>query len=148
MVLVAVVVVVAVVLFTEIISLMHDAFAKCDILYNIVSIHLPCILLVDCVETGIHVITLIYCIVCLMHSHLTSYCQVGGLIMKGHAYFCFYTWMNDSLCVITCIVYMDLLDLHIYIVRAFCFSRCFCHLSVSRQISKTKRDRRKILSPL
>ena len=49
-----------------------------------------------------------------------------------------------------------LLGLHTYSVRAFCFGRRVCRLclssavclSVPRQISKTTRDTRKILSSL
>jgi len=37
---------------------------------------------------------------------------------------------------------------HTYSVRAFCFGRRVCRLSVPGQISKTKRDRREISSLL
>ena len=37
---------------------------------------------------------------------------------------------------------------HTYSVRAFCFGRRVCRLSVPRQISKIKRDRREISSSL
>jgi len=43
---------------------------------------------------------------------------------------------------------MYLLGSYIYSVRAFCFGRCICCLSVPHQISKTKQDRREISSSL
>ena len=41
-----------------------------------------------------------------------------------------------------------LLGLHTYSLRAFCFGRRICRLSVLHQISYTKQDRHEILSPL